>query len=143
VIALLAVHAALGALVFVGGGRLGHRSFFVAAVGPAITLVWLIAQMPTIFDHHTVDQTVTWIPQLGLDIDLRLDGFSALMVLLISGLGVLVCLYAVSYFDHEAPDSAARSAGLLVLFAGAMLLLVLADNLIVLYAGWELTTISS
>ena len=66
--------------------------------------MWLIAQMPTIFDHHTVDQTVTWIPQLGLDIDLRLDGFSALMVLLISGLGVLVCLYAVRYFDHEAPD---------------------------------------
>ncbi len=142
-IALLAVHAVLGALVFVGGGRLGHRSFFVAALGPAITLVWLIAEMPTIFDHRTVDQTVTWIPQLGLDIDLRLDGFSALMVLLISGLGVLVCLYAVRYFDHEAPDAAARSAGLLVLFAGAMLLLVLADNLIVLYAGWELTTISS
>ena len=56
---------------------------------------------------------------------------------------MLVCLYAARYFDHEAPDSAARIAGLLVLFAAAMLLLVLADNLLLLYVGWELTTISS
>jgi multicomponent Na+:H+ antiporter subunit A len=143
VIVLLALHAALGALVFVGGARLGHRSFLVAALGPAVTFVWLSTQLPTVLDHRSVDQTVTWIPQLGLDIQLRLDGFSALMVLLISGLGVLVCLYAVRYFDHDAPGAAARTAGLLVLFAGSMLLLVLADNLLILYTGWELTTISS
>ncbi|MFT3853817.1 MAG: proton-conducting transporter membrane subunit [Ilumatobacteraceae bacterium] len=142
-IALLAVHATIGALAFVGGKRLGRHCFLAAAVAPAATLVWLLTRIGGVLDGRPVTESLSWVPQLGLQIDLRLDGFSALMVLLISALGVLVCLYGSRYFDHEEPDSAARIAGLLVLFAAAMLLLVLADNLLVLYVGWELTTISS
>ena len=142
-IALLAVNAAIGALLFVAGKRLGHWSFLVAAVAPALGFAWLMTQLGGVLDGRPVTQSFRWVPQLGLQIDLRLDGFSALMMLLITGLGVLVCIYASRYFDHEEPDSAARIAGLLVLFSAAMLLLVLADNLLILYVGWELTTISS
>ena len=85
---------------------------------------------------------VEWIPELGVNLDLLLDGFAALMVLLVSGVGVLVVAYSWRYFHH--PTSAdMRLMGLLVLFAGAMVGLVLADDLLVLYAFWELTSITS
>ena len=85
---------------------------------------------------------VEWIPQLGVDLDLRLDGFAALMLLLVAGVGVLVIAYAWRYFHHPEPADI-RLLGLLVLFAGAMVGLVLADDLFVLYGFWELTSITS
>ena len=76
-------------------------------------------------------------------IDLRLDGFAALMVLLVAGIGarrVRLRGRATSRATHE---GLGRSAGLLTLFAGAMLGLVLADDLLVLYTFWELTSVTS
>ncbi|MEO5902290.1 MAG: NADH ubiquinone oxidoreductase subunit NDUFA12, partial [Ilumatobacteraceae bacterium] len=93
-IVLFAVHALVGAALFVAGGRLRERSFLVAAVAPAATLVWLLATLGGVLDGTVPTEHVSWVPQLGLDIDLRLDGFAALMVLLIAGLGVAVCVYA-------------------------------------------------
>ena len=63
--------------------------------------------------------TSSWIPQLGLDLDLRLDGFAALMLVLVAGIGVLVVAYSARYFAHPTPAHG-RLLGLLVLFAGAM-----------------------
>ena len=64
------------------------------------------------------------------------------MSLIVAGVGVLVFVYAARYFAADAPDLG-RLAGLLVLFAGSMLGLVQADQVIVLYTGWELTTVTS
>ena len=67
---------------------------------------------------------------------------AALMVLVVSGVGVLVFAYTGNYLSRGAPD-VGRLVGLLALFAGAMLGLVLADNLLVLYTCWELTSVTS
>ena len=78
----------------------------------------------------------------GSNLDLRLDGFAALMLVLVAGIGVLVVAYAARYFAHPTPHTA-RLLGLLVLFGGAMAGLVVADNLLVLYGFWELTSVTS
>jgi multicomponent Na+:H+ antiporter subunit A len=79
---------------------------------------------------------------LGISIDLRLDAFSLLMVVVVSGIGLLICIYSLGYFSHDQPGLA-RLAGVLVLFAGAMLGVVLSDQLIALFIFWELTSITS
>jgi multicomponent Na+:H+ antiporter subunit A len=88
-----------------------------------------------------VTERRSWAAELGLTLDLRLDAFSLLMVLLISGIGLLICWYARSYFTDE--PHLGRLAGLLTAFAGAMLGVVLADNLLLLYVCWELTSVTS
>jgi multicomponent Na+:H+ antiporter subunit A len=64
------------------------------------------------------------------------------MVLLVSGIGLLVCIYSIGYFSHIEPGQA-RLAGLITLFAGAMLGVVLTDHLLALFVAWELTSITS
>lgn len=82
-----------------------------------------------------------WIPSLGLNLDFKLDGLSLLFVLLITGIGTLVFIYASSYLKgHPYLD---RFFGYLMLFMAAMLGLVLSDNLLLLFIFWELTSISS
>ena len=82
-----------------------------------------------------------WLPALGLDFGLRLDGLAWLFALLITGIGALVVLYAAWYLDPA--DPAPRFFTFLLLFMGAMLGVVLADNLILLVLFWELTSLSS
>jgi multicomponent Na+:H+ antiporter subunit A len=143
VILLLLLHLVVGlALLAAGRQAATHSLFVVAAVPSAATLVWLAIRLPGVVDGDVVTSHVPWIPTLGVDVDLRLDGFAALMVLLVAGVGVLVIAYAWCYFSR--PDAAdIRLLGLLVLFAGAMVGLVLADNLFVLYGFWELTSVTS
>ncbi len=138
---LLAAHAVVGALLLLGAGRLGRRAFVVGALPMLATLAAVATQWATIVDGGVVTSSMGWVPALGLQADARLDGFSMLMVLLVSGMGVLVLAYGASYFSDTARSG--RIAGLLVLFAGSMLGLVLADNLGWLYLCWELTSVTS
>ena len=98
--------------------------------------------MPGIVDGAIDTEHVSWVGPLGLAVDLRLDGFAALMVLLVAGIGLVVFAYSAAYFSPSNASNG-RTAGLLTLFAGAMLCVVLADNLFLLYTGWELTSITS
>jgi multicomponent Na+:H+ antiporter subunit A len=146
VIVLLLLHLVVGLGLFAAGGWLATArpglAFAVAAVPPAATLGWLAARLPGLVDGDVFTSRVPWIPTLEVDLDLRLDGFAAVMLLLVAGVGVLVVAYAWRYFTH--PDGAdIRLLGLLVLFAGAMVGLVLSDNLFVLYGFWELTSVTS
>jgi multicomponent Na+:H+ antiporter subunit A len=145
VIILLLLHLAVGLGLIAAVRPLTSRSgpaFVLAAVPLAATLVWLVSHLPGVVDGDVVTSHVAWIPTLDVDLDLRLDGFAALMLLLVAGVGVLVVAYAWRYFSHPAgPDI--RLLGLLVLFAGAMVGIVLADNLFVLYGFWELTSVTS
>jgi NADH-quinone oxidoreductase subunit L len=79
----------------------------------------------------------TWIPvnQLQVDIGLQIDQLSICFVLLISGVGSLIHIYSVAYMAED-PDHR-RFFGYLNLFLASMLLLVVADNYVVLYVGWE------
>jgi len=140
--ALLMLHLVLGVVIVALGDRLGRRAFGVAALAPAAMVAWAAVHAGAVIDGDPVRQRVEWVPQLGLGFDLRLDGFGLVMVSLVSGIGVLVCVYAIGYFSHPKPGTA-RLAGLMTLFAGAMLGVVISDSLMALFIFWELTSVTS
>lgn len=91
---------------------------------------------------HPLVYTMKWIPDLGINYVLRLDGLSLLFVLLITGIGALVTLYSIFYLSKKKEQSHYFYA-YLAIFMTAMLGLVLSDNMMVLYLFWEMTSISS
>lgn len=121
---------------------LGRYAYVVLALGPAAAAAWAGGQWNTVTRGGAVTWTWEWIPDYRLDVALRLDALSCLMVLLAGGVGALVLLYCVRYF-HPGEPRLGRFAGNLTAFAGAMLGLLLADDLILLYVFWELTTVFS
>jgi multicomponent Na+:H+ antiporter subunit A len=139
---LLALHAVVGAAIVAGGRRIGRRGALLGAVPPLVTLGWLALEWSDVMAGTPVVEHTGWVPDLGIAIDLRLDAFAALMVLLVAGIGVVVMLYSSAYFASGGHD-VGRLAGVLTLFAGAMLGVVLADDLLVLYTCWELTSVTS
>ncbi|MDT0203464.1 Na+/H+ antiporter subunit A [Nocardioides sp. AE5] len=141
-LALVIAHFAIAGLSPALTRLLGRRVFLALATVPLATLVWALAQTATIRDGGSVVRTISWLPSLDFDIALRMDVLQWLMVLIVSGIGVLVMAYCAWYFDNDDP-SLARFAGVFVSFAGAMLGLVLSDDLLLLYVFWELTTVFS
>ncbi|GAA4620222.1 hypothetical protein GCM10023108_48490 [Saccharopolyspora hordei] len=122
--------------------RSTRAAFFTAAVPPAAALLWVLAHAGPVLSGQTVSETVEWAPLIGLELAFRLDALALLMTILVSGLGAVVLVYSDAYFSRGGGD-ARRSAPLLLAFAGAMLGLVLADDLITVYVFWELTTVCS
>ncbi|QJP17316.1 monovalent cation/H+ antiporter subunit A [Starkeya sp. ORNL1] len=84
---------------------------------------------------------LTWLPTLGLDFTLRLDGLAWLFAVLIYGIGALVALYARYYMSEE--DPVPRFFSFLLAFMGSMLGVVLSGNLVQLVFFWELTSLFS
>lgn len=140
--ALIVCHFVLAAVALPLVRRLGRRAFVVLALPPAATTVWACTQWDTVASGGSVTWTWEWMPDYDVTADLRLDALALLMVLLAAGVGTLVLLYCASYFSDGTPGLAGF-AGNLLAFAGAMLALVLADDLIALYVFWELTTVFS
>ncbi|MET8232363.1 Na+/H+ antiporter subunit A [Micromonospora sp. NPDC005298] len=120
----------------------GARACYPLALAPAAAFCWAVARTPAVDHGGAVVETYPWIGQLGLDIALRLTTLSWLMTLLIGGVGALVLVYSARYFESGSAGLT-QFAAVLVAFAGAMLLLVFADDLLLLFVGWELTTIFS
>jgi multicomponent K+:H+ antiporter subunit A len=112
-----------------------------AALGPAIALGLLLSYLPALLSGQTFFAEWGWIPQLGLNLSLRLDGLGLMFALLILGIGLLVILYARYYLADK--DSLGRIYALLLMFMMAMLGIVLADNILLLVVFWELTSLSS
>ena len=140
-IVLLFLHLVAATICLAPGTRSARWALPVAAIAPAATFAWLISQSAAVLDGDAATVDIEWIPQISLSITLRLDGFGLLMGLLVSGIGVLVLLYSISYFGRR--SDLGRLAGLLVGFAGAMLGIVWADGLLTLFVFWELTSITS
>lgn len=101
----------------------------------------LLSVIPSVSSGDPWTMNAEWIPRLGVTLAFRLDGLSLLFGLLISGIGILVLLYSFGYFKVH--KSHARLQWLLLAFMLAMLGLVSADNIILLFVFWELTTITS
>ncbi|WP_406036754.1 Na+/H+ antiporter subunit A [Micromonospora sp. NBC_00898] len=120
----------------------GPRACYPLALAPAAACGWAVAHTPAVRDGGAVVETYPWIGQLRLDVALRLTTLSWLMVLLVGGVGALVLVYSARYF-HPGSAGLSRFAAVLVAFAGAMLGLVVADDLLLLYVFWELTTVFS
>lgn len=140
--ALLVFHLILGVGIVAGGRVLGRRAFLVAALAPLVTLIWAATKANQVLEGEPVTESFVWVAGLDLAIDLRFDAFALVMLILISGIGLMICIYSLGYFTSTKPGLA-RLAGILTLFAGAMLGVVLSDHLIALFIFWELTSVTS
>ncbi|WP_075003480.1 NADH-quinone oxidoreductase subunit L [Streptomyces qinglanensis] len=133
----------LGAAVLLCGGRRldrgGHwlgtlLSAASFAIGAALFLSMLGKDAE---DRAMHSKLFSWVPVEGFqaDVAFQLDQLSMTFVLLITGVGTLIHIYSVGYMEHD--PGRRRFFGYLNLFLAAMLLLVLADNFLLLYVGWE------
>ncbi|POH75085.1 Na+/H+ antiporter subunit A [Arthrobacter glacialis] len=124
--------------------RWGRAAFYVLAAVPAASFVWLLVQYQNVYSDTAPSPTVDipWIPVLDLNLTFRMDQLSWLMSLLVLGVGALVLAYCARYFKTDDAGLGGFGAQLLA-FAGVMFGLVTADNLILLFVFWELTTVLS
>ncbi|NQX44013.1 Na+/H+ antiporter subunit A [Paenibacillus tritici] len=118
-----------------------HRGWLVLAA-PLALFIYFLTRIPVIKGGDLGYETLSWIPSLGIDLVFHLDGLSLLFALLITGMGTLVFIYSIFYLDKRKEELTPFYVYLL-LFMGAMLGVVLSDNLMVLYGFWELTSVSS
>ncbi|ALX66056.1 Na+/H+ antiporter subunit A [Microbacterium sp. XT11] len=121
---------------------LGPRAFLVAAIIPAAAFVHAVASTPLVIRGDAPFEGITWIPQLGLEMSLRMDVLSWVLTLIVSGVGALVLLYCRWYF-HDDSAGIGQFSGVLLGFAGAMYGLVLTDDIVMLVMFWEVTSILS
>ncbi|MFC5387133.1 monovalent cation/H+ antiporter subunit A [Aquamicrobium segne] len=106
-----------------------------------VILILVMLAYPGISDSGAVRHVVDWVPELGLQLVFRIDGFAWMFALLISGIGLLVVIYTRYYMSPE--DPVPRFYMFFLAFAGSMLGVVLSGNLIQLVIFWELTSIFS
>ncbi|MCH4822184.1 putative monovalent cation/H+ antiporter subunit A [Gramella lutea] len=127
-------------LVFAGKFFKGKLSILSSLV-PLGLFLYFLKFIPEVSGGEIIMRSYEWIPSFNVDLGFKLDGLSLLFSLMITGIGFLVFAYTSSYLKgHEYLD---RFYGYLASFMGAMLGLVLADNMITLFVFWELTSISS
>ncbi|GGF51311.1 monovalent cation/H+ antiporter subunit A [Azorhizobium oxalatiphilum] len=115
-------------------------SLTAAAVTLSATLITILLYPATVAGGALVFEAA-WLPSVGLNFTLRVDGLAWLFAFLVSGIGALVVLYARYYIASE--DPAPRFFALLLAFMGAMMGVVLSGNLILLVFFWELTSLFS
>jgi len=131
--------AALLLLVGRRSDRWGHWIGVLASTATfVIGLVILLAMLALPAEERTADHVVTtWLDAGGLSVDLgfRVDPLSMTFVMLVTFVGTLIHVYSVAYMSHDRDRR--RFFAYLNLFVAAMLLLVLADNYLLLFVGWE------
>jgi multicomponent Na+:H+ antiporter subunit A len=138
--ALLAI-AVAALLAPVLSARIDDRAGWLLALAPVGAFAWFVSCIPVVAGGDVLTASISWVPALGIDVAMRLDGLSLLFALLITGIGALIVLYAGAYLsDHH---HLGRFYAYLLLFMMAMLGLVLADDMIALFVFWELTSIAS
>lgn len=142
-LAILFAHAVAAALAPLLVHRWGRLAFYPLALVPLGSLSWVLLNWP---DDHDYRVRISWVPELSMNIALRFDALAAMMSVLVLGIGALVLIYCADYFHHHdgrvekrLPSFAAQLVG----FCGAMFGLVVADNMLLLYVFWELTTVLS
>ena len=134
---------ALGAILLLAFGRALDRIGPILAVATitgsfAIAVALFVTMLGAPVDHRAVSlHLYTWFStgSWQVDVGLLVDQLSILFALLITGVGGLIHVYSVGYMAHD--ERRRRFFGYLNLFVAAMLTLVLADNYLVLFVGWE------
>jgi len=139
---LIAALPFLGALLpglMIRAGRNASTAFTLVPTVFALVLLGLFA--PAVLAGEVIAVQIEWLPILGLKASFFLDGLGLLFAGMILGVGVLVTVYARFYLSGE--DPMGQFFTFLLLFQGAMLGIVLSDNILLLLVFWELTSISS
>ena len=141
-ILLVIVFPLLGAMLPPLAARFGRDACAWAAVAvAACTLLQAGPSLVLAFKGAPTFLDLPWPGVAGIDLALRMDGLAALFVLLITGIGMLVIVYARYYLSEK--DPLGRLYGLLLAFMSSMLGVVLSDNLLLLLVFWEMTSLSS
>lgn len=131
--------AALAAPVLVK--KLGHNAAWVLALAPGLAFVHFALMLPDIAAGGVVTGGYAWVPSFNLSFSWFIDGLSLTFALLITGIGLLIVLYAGGYMKGHPQQG--RFLSFLLLFMGAMLGVVVSDSLLMLFVFWELTSITS
>ncbi|WJY39014.1 NADH-quinone oxidoreductase subunit L [Streptomyces sp. P9-2B-2] len=142
-IALLVAAPLVGAaLLLCGGNRLDRTGHLIGTLFSVASFAIGVALFADMLGRGAEDRALhqhlfSWIPVGGFqaDVAFQLDQLSMTFVLLITGVGSLIHIYSIGYMEHD--ERRRRFFGYLNLFLAAMLLLVLADNYLLLYVGWE------
>ncbi|MBP0451365.1 NADH-quinone oxidoreductase subunit L [Kitasatospora sp. RG8] len=139
---LVAAPLAGAALLLLGGRFFDRFGHWLATALAALSFGFGLALFSDMLGRPAEERAVTkflytWIPVNGFqaDVSFLLDQLSITFVLLITGVGTLIHLYSVGYMAHD--ERRRRFFGYLNLFLAAMVLLVIADNYLLLYVGWE------
>ncbi|UXR86288.1 Na+/H+ antiporter subunit A [Staphylococcus felis] len=117
-----------------------HLGWFVLPI-PVVLFIYFLSYIKLTMSGHYTEQSVSWMPQIGMNFDVYVDGLGLLFALLITGIGSLVVLYSISYLNQE--EQLGHFYCYLLIFMSAMLGVVLSENLLILYLFWELTSFSS
>ncbi|WP_165831747.1 Na+/H+ antiporter subunit A [Brachybacterium endophyticum] len=141
-LAVLVAHLAAALLGPLAVRVMGRSAFYLLAVVPAASALWLATLDPAALTTSPRVHSIPWIPQFGITLTFRLDTLSWLLAMIATAVGALVLVYCARYFKNTEPGLG-RFAGVLTAFAGAMVGLVLADDVMVMFVFWELTTIFS
>ncbi|MDO5603857.1 MAG: monovalent cation/H+ antiporter subunit A [Paracoccus sp. (in: a-proteobacteria)] len=140
--ALIAALPFLGALLpglMIRSGR--NVAALSCATATTLALIGLCLHIPEVLAGQVVTSDFAWIPQIGLNASFRIDGLSLLFAILILGIGLLIITYARYYLAKG--DPVGQFYTYLMLFQGAMVGIVLSDNILLLLVFWELTSLSS
>ncbi|MBU1176317.1 MAG: putative monovalent cation/H+ antiporter subunit A [Alphaproteobacteria bacterium] len=143
-VALLPVAPFLAALLAPFVHRIfGALSGWVLAVVPAAIFVVLLGYVAPLAEHpgEAITSGLPWIPDHGIALSFLIDGLSLTFALLISGIGTIIVVYSGAYLKGHRHQG--RFLSFILMFMGSMLGVVLADDMMVLFVFWELTTITS
>jgi NADH-quinone oxidoreductase subunit L len=139
---LIAIPAISSAILLLVGRRADRWGHFLGAAAPLASFAIGLTYFVTLLGRDVAERAVSvplypWIAsgRWQIDVGLLVDQLSILFVLLITGVGGLIHVYSIGYMAHD--DRRRRFFAFLNLFVAAMLLLVLADNYLVLFVGWE------
>jgi len=138
-LAVLAPFAAAAAVLLVG--RRAPRAHGVLVLIAAVASFIALARIPA--GDAVPHFTLPWMPAIDVAFALRGDPFGLFLALLVAGVGAFVALYAIPYMQVEDPVAQRRFFAALAAFMGSMLGIALADDLILLFVFWELTSITS
>jgi NADH-quinone oxidoreductase subunit L len=136
------------------GRRASNQAVSAVSVGlPGLSFLWAVGcfvqflGLPESYHHTFSKHLYTWLPAgafhlsngnlafLNIDVGMRLDPLSCVMMLVVTGVGFLIHVYSIGYMAHE--GGYYRFFGYLNLFMFSMLVLVLADNYLMMFVGWE------
>jgi NADH-quinone oxidoreductase subunit L len=141
---LLVLPALSAAILLLAGKRADKWGHILGTLVPVVLFVYAIILFFSVKSESATDghreinyHMFTWIPvgSFKVDVGFLIDPLSMVFVLLITGVGSLIHIYAIGYMSHDRDRR--RFFGYFNLFIAAMLLLVLANNYLVLYVGWE------
>ncbi len=120
---------------------LGKRAGVCLAAVPALLFAHFVGQLGSVTAGRASAESWDWVAGLGIRLAFHLDGLSLLFALLVTGIGALVLVYGAGYLEGD--PRLPRFSAAMLFFMAAMLGLVLADDAIVLFVFWELTSVSS